>query len=114
MLLSATVCHPSPPTNQQPHDVVHHACGWSSTVASYFPDGAETQSRSPADLGDSGQQESVFPEAERMVDTGTVARHPRILVTSLPMMLKPMMVLGYHMLAMCRQEDDNTLRMELC
>ena len=49
-----------------------------------------------------------------MVDTGTVARHPRLLVTSLPMMLKPMMVLGYHMLAMCRQEDDNTLIMELC
>lgn len=114
MLLSATVCHPSPPTNQQPCDAVHHACGWSSTAASYFPDGTETQRRSPADLGDSGQQESVFPEAERMADTGTVARHPRLLVTSLPMMLKPMMVLGYHTLAMCRQENDYTLRMELC
>lgn len=34
---------PSPPTNQQPRDAVHHACGWSSTAASHFPDGAETQ-----------------------------------------------------------------------
>lgn len=74
----------------------------------------QRHSPSPADSGDSGQQESLFPEAERMVDTGTVARHPRLLVTCLPMMLKLMMVLGYHTLAMCRQENDNTLRMELC
>ena len=48
--------------NLQPHDAVHYDCGWSQLWLLIFLKG-QRQSPSPADSGDSGQQESL-PEAE--------------------------------------------------
>ena len=99
--------------NLQPRDAVHY--DWMvSTLASHFPEGTETEPISCGLRGLWAAGKSISRGRENGGHRCIVARHPRLLVTSLPVILKPMMVLGYHTLAMCRQENDDTLRMELC